>query len=111
LILLDLRCDDCGREEKDAEIRGGIFPICCAQPMRWVPFVPKTDVLGAPAFSIALGREVTSTRERDRIAKANGFVPCGDPVGGSRNEDHRNLGKATAYSGQRVRRTLVKERS
>jgi hypothetical protein len=110
LILHDLRCDDCGKEEKDAEIRGGIFPMCCAQPMRWVPFVPKTDVLGAPTFSVALGKEVTSSRERDRIAKQGGFIPCGDAIGGARNESHLNLGRATAYPGQRVRRTLSKER-
>ncbi len=101
----------CGDEKPDTEIREGKFPSCCGMTMRWIPFVPKTDVLGAPTFSIALGREVTSTRERDKIAKRNGFVPCGDAVGGARNESHLNLGRATAYPGQRVRRTLSKERS
>jgi hypothetical protein len=109
-ILHDLRCDDCGREEENAEIRNGIFPLCCAQPMRWKPFVPRTDVLGVPTFSVAAGKEVSSTRDRDRKMRERGFIPCGDPVGGARNESHLNLGRASAYPGQRVRRTQNRER-
>jgi hypothetical protein len=113
LILHDIYCRVCGAEERNAEIRNGVFPLCCAEPMRWRPFPFHTDVLGRPTFSVALGREVSSTRERDRKMRESkhGFVPVGDPVGGARNQDHMNLGKAFAYPGQRTRRVLSKERA
>lgn len=109
MIVHDLYCRTCGREEENAGIRNGIFPSCCGATMRWRPFPIRTDVLPCPAYSEATGTIVGSTRERDKMMRAAGFEPCGDRVGGARNESHLNLGKITSYPGQ-VRRPSPIER-
>lgn len=109
-VLHDIRCDACERTESNVAISNGIFPDCCGQPMRWVPFVPKTDVMGGPTWSWACGDYVTSSRERDARMKRAGFEPSGDKVNGARDEGHLNLGKTTSFPGQSVRRTLTRER-
>ena len=109
-VIHDLRCRRCGTIERNVSVSPPHFGKCvCGGPRTWVPFVPKTDVLGAPTFSIACGREVSSSRERDAIMASKGFVPDGDPVGGARTEFHKP-GRTTVYPGQRVRRTAQMER-
>ena len=95
----DLFCTSCNimRENVWCRIgaRGVLLPRCqrCGGKQRWMPFVPNTDVYGSTKTSEVLyediGRPATYTSRRELEAKMKriGFTPCGDPVGGARNND------------------------
>jgi hypothetical protein len=112
VIVHDLLCPKCSCEMRNVPIEHGEYPSCdlCGTKMRWKPSRFRTDVYGAPRYSEAAGCEVRSSRDRDRIMREAGFFPCGDKVGGARNESHLGLGKITSYPGQSVRRVLTRER-
>lgn len=55
---------------------------------------PMLDAYSTPQYDDGLGQFVTSTRERERIAKENLLTPCGDKVGGARSE-YRLTGRLT----------------
>lgn len=112
MILHDLRCPACESEERNVRVTPGNYPRCqgCGEQMRWKPSSFRTDVYGSPRYSEAAGCEVRSSRDRDRIMREAGFLPCGDKVGGARNEEHLGLGKSFSYAGQGVRKTLSRER-
>jgi hypothetical protein len=111
-IIHDIHCTSgtCVWENLGVHINAGKFPPCpeCGSATAWTPAGFSSDVL--THYSIAGGREFTSTREKDKFMAARGFVPAGDPVGGALNQEHMNLGKSFSYSGQTTRRTLERRR-
>ena len=99
----DLRCRSCEVVRENVWVRGTDYPACpsCGGEMTWIPFVFATDCYGSTKTSDILyediGRPATysSRRELERKMKAINFDPCGDKVGGARNEDSY---KATSFS-------------
>jgi hypothetical protein len=91
----DLYCRRCGTERKNRMVDVKELPHCpnCQTVMRvdWSHGQPPaTDVRGSEQTSEVLddadGRPLrwTSTRERDRKMRAQGFEPAGDRVHGAR---------------------------
>ena len=103
----DFYCPRCDSEQydvyvTDAMVCARLFPACqnCGTGTRisWARgLAPSTDVLGVEKYSDALGGTYTSQRDLDQKMKAAGFEPCGDKVGGARNESHLNLGKKFSF--------------
>lgn len=91
----DLRCKVCDVVRENVFVRGTSYPPCpsCGGETTWVPFVFATDCYGSTKTSQILyedvGRPATysSRRELESKMKRIGFDPCGDKVGGARNED------------------------
>lgn len=91
----DLRCRSCGDIERNVwtATDGRYTPCVCGGERTWVPFVANTDCYGSTKTSEILYEDVgkpatySSRRELERKMKRIGFDPCGDKVGGARNDD------------------------
>lgn len=97
--VLDLRCVDCDDVLRNAWIeQGDDYPRCGCGGRRAVVWdgskFPMVDAYSTPQYDDGLGKWVSSTRERERIAREHGLTPCGDPVGGAR-QVHRLDGRLT----------------
>lgn len=94
-------------------VRNGEYGQCraCGGDRTWIPFSFATDVCGseqtAPMLRDEFGQVLSfrTSRERDQKMKRLGYEPCGDKVGGARNEDGFKQ-RAFSYRGQdRSKRT------
>jgi len=99
----DLRCTDCGNVEPNMTVKVGCYTPCplCGGARTWLPFVFNTDVYGSTKTSQILHEDVnrpatySSRRELEAKMKRLGFEPCGDKVGGARDE---TVFRGTSYS-------------
>lgn len=87
-VVHDLRCPGCDAERMNVLIPQGVFPECewCGTPMKWIPFVAATDVLGSTHVTADGEHEYTSQRELDKKMKEDGWRPAGDKQHGARPE-------------------------
>ena len=112
--LHDMRCTVCEAVELNQLVPSdGNYSPCakCGGKRTWIPsFVPMTDVYGSTKTSEilyeAVGKPATysSRRELERKMHAIGFDPCGDKVGGARNEDGYR-GTSFSIAGKTTRAT------
>lgn len=100
-------CDPCG-----VELPEGLYPLdhhkpCkqCGNPMLKVPQTFHADAWGGPKHIQSLDQSFDSKSDLRKELRRQGLSEAGDPVGGARNEDHRNLGKGFSYAGQASRKT------
>ena len=97
--ILDLRCQDCDDVERRVHVTTRSLPPCPCGGERCVTWdrpdsMPALDSYSTPRYDDGLGTFVSSTREREQIAKRHGLTPCGDKVGGAR-PDHTLSGRIT----------------
>ncbi len=99
----DLRCKSCDAIETNVLVSVNQYGWCqkCGGPRTWVPFVPMTDVYGSTKTSEVLYEDIgkpatySSRRELEKKMSRLGYSPCGDSVGGARNNDGY---KGTSFS-------------
>lgn len=107
----DLRCKSCHLERQNVFVKD-TFPPCpnCGGELDWIPFVPMTDCYGSTKTSDILYEDVgvpatySSRRELEAKMKRLNFEPCGDKVGGARNEDSYR-GTSFSFDGNLSRAT------
>jgi hypothetical protein len=108
--LHDLRCTACEAVRENVWVRGTDYPPCpsCGGRMDWLPFVPMTDCYGSTKTSEILYEDIgtpatySSRRELERKMKRMNFEPCGDKVGGARNDDGYR-GSSFSFAGKMTR--------
>lgn len=104
--LTDIQCKACGVDQFDVFVPlvdgEPDYPLCeCGARTEWLAVsCPKTDVLGHEVHDPINDLTYTSRREAEREMKRRGWDPCGDKVGGARNEEYLNLGKQYSFLGQ-----------
>lgn len=102
--VLDLRCTVCQSTLRRAHVEyGETYPRCECGGERVVTWdggqSPMLDAYSTPKYDDGLGTYVSSTRERESIAKRHGLTPCGDKVGGAR-QTHELTGHLTFEVGK-----------